>query len=330
MTTSPLRVAVIGARRVRQGTGEYVARELASLGAQVPAIVGTTAASVEEARAGLRARYGLDVRGYTSLAALLEREAVDAVAICSPHEAHLEQLELAVEARLHVFAEKPLVWRRGLERAPRGEVELLVSRLVDRLADAGRYLHLNAQWPYTLAAFHELHPGARGEPLRRFRMWLAPMTTGADAVVDAGSHLISMLQALLGPGDLLDITSTTLAGDDLELSARYAHAAGTTAVELQLRRCAAPPRPAGYALNDRAAERRIELPSYRFTFEAAGRTVPLGDPLRASVEDFVRSIATARRPDRATLMAGMTQLQALVAAVACAAPSGLRTESVRS
>lgn len=317
MTREPqLRVAVIGARRVRQGTGEYVARDLAALGALVPAIVGTTPATVEQARAELRARHGLDVRGYTSLAALLERETVDAVAICSPHEAHLEQLELAVEAGLHVLAEKPLYWRRGLERAPRGEVEELVGRLVDRCAAAGRYVHLNAQWPYTLSAFYELHPQARAEPLRAFRMWLAPMTTGADAVVDAGSHLISMLQALLGPGDLLDITVAANADrDELELAATYVHAAGTTAAELRLRRCEKPPRPAGYRLNERAVERRIELPSYRFNFEADTRTVPLGDPLRASVEDFLRSVATGRRPDRASLVAGMTQLQALVEAV---------------
>jgi predicted dehydrogenase len=312
-----LRVAVIGARRVRQGTGEYVARELAALGAQVPAIVGTSEASVEEARAGLRARHGLEVRGYTSLAALLEREAVDAVAICSPHEAHLEQLELAVEARLHVFAEKPLLWRRGLERAPRAEVEALVGGLVDRCLASDCYLHLNAQWPYTLPAFDALHPGARRAPARSFRMWLAPMTRGPDAVVDAGSHLISMLQALVGPGDLVDarLTARDAAQDELSLAASYAHRAGTTAVELELRRCPAPPRPAGYSIDDRVAERRIELPSYRFTFEADGRTVPLGDPLSASVEDFVRSVATARRPDRASLVAGMTQLQELVAAV---------------
>lgn len=313
-TDAPRSVAVIGARRVRQGTGEFVARELAQRGWRVPAIVGTTPESVEAARAGLRERHGIDARGYTSLAALLEREAVDAVAICSPHEAHLAQLELALEARLHVFAEKPLYWRKGLASADPAEVEETVGRLVDRALEAGRYLHLNAQWPYTLESFYALHPEARGVRPRSFGMWLAPMTTGADAVVDAGSHLISMLQALLGPGQLAEVTVVHEAPDRVRVTLDYAHAAGTTAAELLLTRCHEPPRPAGYRLDGRPIERRIDMPSYRFSFEADGRTVPVRDPLAASVEDFVTSVATGRRPDRAALVQGMTQLQALVRA----------------
>lgn len=313
-TDAPLSVAVIGARRVRQGTGEYVARELVQRGWRVPAIVGTTPASVEAARAGLRERHGIDARGYTSLAALLEREAVDAVAVCSPHEAHLEQLELALEARLHVFAEKPLYWRAGLAAADEGEVERTVERLVDRAEQAGRYVHLNAQWPYTLESFYELHPEARAARPAAFGMWLAPMTVGADAVVDAGSHLISMLQALFGPGQLEGASVTREDVDRMRVACTYVHAAGACASELRLARCHAPPRPAGYRLDGRSVERRIELPSYRFSFEADGRTVPVRDPLAASVEDFMTSVATGRRPDRAALVQGMTQLQALVRA----------------
>lgn len=326
ISTAPLRVAVVGARRVRQGTGEYVARELAARGCAVPAIVGTSAASVEAARAGLRERHGLDARGYTSLTALLEREAVDAVAICSPHEAHLEQLELAAAAGLHVFAEKPLFWRPGLERAPAAEVAATVERLVDRLAAAGRHLHLNAQWPYTLERFYALHPAARGARPASFALWLSPMTVGADAVVDAGSHLISMLQALLGPGALEDVEVTGEDEERLQVTCVYAHAGGSTTAALRLGRCLAPPRPAGYALDGRAVERRIELPAYRFTFEAHDdptRTVPVPDPLVASVEDFLSSVSAGRRPDRAALVQGMTQLQALVAAASTTAPRGV-------
>lgn len=311
---APLSVAVIGARRVRQGTGEYVARELVQRGWRVPAIVGTTPASVEAARVALRERHGIEARGYTSLAALLEREAVDAVAVCSPHEAHLAQLELALEARLHVFAEKPLYWRAGLGAADPAEVEETVERLVDRALEAGRYVHLNAQWPYTLESFYELHPEARGVHPAAFAMWLAPMTVGAAAVVDAGSHLISMLQALVGPGQLEDVTVRHEGSDRLRVACSYVHAAGSTAAELRLARCDAPPRPAGYRLDGRAVERRIEMPSYRFSFEADGRTVPVRDPLAASVEDFMTSVAAGRRPDRAALVQGMTQLHALVRA----------------
>ena len=62
-----MKAAVVGARRVRQGTGEYVARELARRGVDVVAIVGTRPDSVAEAATNLRERHGIEARGYTSL-----------------------------------------------------------------------------------------------------------------------------------------------------------------------------------------------------------------------------------------------------------------------
>ena len=50
-----LSVLVIGARRRRQGIGEFVARSFAGAGAEVRGIVGTTPQSVEETRAHLLA-----------------------------------------------------------------------------------------------------------------------------------------------------------------------------------------------------------------------------------------------------------------------------------
>jgi predicted dehydrogenase len=332
--TRPLRVAVLGARRVRQGTGEFVARELAARGCVIAGIVGTTPASVEATRADLAARHGIECPGFTSLEALLAATPVDAVAICTPHAAHRAALERAVEARLHVFCEKPLWWSAGLERVEVGvlgrAMEDAVGTLVDRCAEAGRALHLNAQWPYTLDAFCELHPEARGARPSRVAMWLSPMTRGVDGVVDAGSHLISLLQAVLGPGELVDPRATLVdpAGDRLTVAATYVHATGASRAELALGRCAAPPRPAGYRLDDRGVERRIALPDYTISFEATGdgeggRTVPVRDPLAASVEDFLRAVgpgpAAARRPDRTALVRHMTQLHALAAAAAGAA-----------
>jgi predicted dehydrogenase len=49
--------------------------------------------------------------------ALLDREALDAVLVCTPHSAHTEPILAALEAGLHVFVEKPLCIR--LEDADR-------------------------------------------------------------------------------------------------------------------------------------------------------------------------------------------------------------------
>ena len=56
------------------------------------------------------------------------------------------------------------------------------------------------------------------------------------------------------------------------------------------------------------------MPSYRLSFRADGREAPLKDPLALSVEDFVRNVRTSTPPDRASIVAGMVQLQELVAA----------------
>lgn len=316
MTAYTLKVAVIGARRRREGTGEYIAREFARLGCEVRAIVGASDATIEETRHNLRERYGIRCVGYRSLAALLDEESVDAVAICSPPEVHLPQLESAVEAGCHVFCEKPLWWPPCPAQAGDAQAgtRAIAERLVDDAKARGRYLAVNTQWPYTLDSYRQLHPKAYGggRPVERFRMELAPTSRGARMVVDSGSHLLSMLYALAGPGELDDIQANFESLEKLSLIFGYRHARGEIAAELRLERWPAPPRPAGYSINGRGVERRVELPAYLLSLVANDNRIPIRDPLAASVEDFVRRASAGEKPDRNAIVAGMTQLQALV------------------
>lgn len=320
------RVAVIGARRKRQGTGEYIAREFARCGCEVRAIVGTSASTVEIARTALRERYGIDCAGFTSLAALLRSEPVDIVAVCSPADAHLAQLELAAKAGCHVFSEKPLWWsdQLGLCENADAEVRKPTQRLLEQFLRHGRYLALNTQWPFTLDAFRQLHPqaGAGEGAIEHFSMWLSPTSQGADMLVDSAPHLISMLQALAGPGtleqvqmryhEILDLGKRSA----LELSCIYAHQRGATRVLFKLARCPQLPRPAGYSVNGFGVERHVELPGYLLSFVSNGNTIPVRDPLAAAVEDFVQAVDSGRAPDATSVVEGMVQLQQLVA-IAC-------------
>ncbi len=311
------RVAVVGARRRRQGTGEWVARELARQGCEVVAVVGTTPATVEEACAHLRARHGIGARGYTTLEALLEAEDVDAVAICSPPAAHLDQLEAAAGAECHVLCEKPLFWSDDPEAPGRA------AQAIDRLTAAGRTLTVNAQWPFTLPAFREIHPDAYGEgrPVERFTMRLSPLDPELPGMVrDSASHPLSMLQALVGPSAIEDVRLVQPRHEPDEQVLRWTHrprsGAPAVAAELRLRPCPEPPRPAGYAINGREVSRRVKLPEYAISFAAEGARVPVRDPLATAVEDFVRRARAGAPPDRDAALEGMTHLQALVAATA--------------
>ena len=276
------------------------------------------------ARRDLKQHYGIESDGYLSLSALLAAQAIDVVAICSPAEVHLPDLEAAVEAGCHVFCEKPMWWASEItaDSDARAEIRRRANTLVDRCIQKDRYLALNTQWPYTLPAFRQLHPDAYGNdrPVRSFSMWLGPTSQGVSMVVDAAPHLLSVLQALLGPGSLrnLEIEFQDLPG----LGARgqglitldYEHDQGRTDVTFRLRRCPEAPRPAGYSINGAAVERHIEPPNYMISFENEGRRVPVRDPLAVCIEHFVDAMQTRRQPDRTSLVDGMTQLHELVAA----------------
>lgn len=326
MTPARHRVGVIGARRKRQGTGEYVAREFARCGCDVRAVVGTSEPTIELARTALRQRYGIDCAGFASLAAMLQTEPVDIVAVCSPADAHLAQLELAAQAGCHVFSEKPLWWSQHLTRCENaaGEVRERTERLLEQFLKQGRYLALNTQWPFTLDAFRQLHPqaGIGNGLIEHFSMWLSPTSRGVDMLVDSAPHLLSMLQALVGSGVLeqvriryYDIPELdTRAG--LELSCVYVHTRGATRVQFKLAHCPQPPRPAGYSVNGFGVQRHVDLPGYLLSFVSNGNTVPVRDPLAAAVEDFVQAVDSGRTPDKTGVVDGMVQLQQLVA-VAC-------------
>lgn len=317
------RVAVVGARRRRQGTGPFVARELLRNGCELVAVVGTTPASAAAAAAELAAAHGVSPRPYASLEAALAAEELDAVAICSPAEAHEAALGLAAAAGCHVLCEKPLVWSDALLQKPAAEADAeLAARIraiVRPLAEARRTLVLGAQWPHTLPAFRRLHPDAYGpeRPVERFTMWLGPARDGARMVVDSGSHPISMVQALCGPGSLEELCVERLRGEVDGWDLRWTHAgARPVAVRLELRRCPAAPRPAGYAINGLAVQRHIELPRYALSFAAGDVRTPVYDPLAASVEGFVRQAAEGTPPDVDALIEGMVHLRAVAAAAA--------------
>lgn len=328
-----LRVGVVGARTVAQGIGAYVARAFASAGCEVVALVGTSPATVAQARADLSRRYGLQCAGYLDVGAMLGEQALDVLAICSPPGVHREALAAALEARVHVLCEKPLWWEADSARRAglAAEVEALARGFLER----GRLLALNTQWPATLPTFRRLHPQAEKGGVRSFSMHLSPRGDAPGSqpgrvgrehlVIDAAPHALSLLRALVGPGRVEGASASApapapaigggpaLAALDLRFTWRTAELA--TRVELTLRQCPEQPRPAGYAINGAWADREVELPSYAMSLvsrESPARRVPLPDPLDAHVADFVAGVAAGRRTDVEALVESLAALRDLV------------------
>jgi hypothetical protein len=139
-----LTVGVVGARKVVQGIGAYVARAFRTAGCEVTGVVGTSPASVEAARADLRASYGIEAAGFTDLRALLEARRPDVLAICSPTAVHRPLSSRRRWPRVHACATSRR-WEEDVGSRRRAEARSASWRRLAR----GRRLELNAQWPVT-------------------------------------------------------------------------------------------------------------------------------------------------------------------------------------
>jgi len=287
-----LRVAVVGARRVRNGTGSWVARGFARAWCEVVAVVGTSGETAARARDELAARDGLRPRAYDDTETMLAREAPDVVAVCSPTPAHADTLERLVEHGAHCLCEKPLVWSADPGRLPSPDLVARARAIAEGFASRGRLLALNTQWPWTLTAFEALHPGVEPARATRFEMWLCPAQPGAGMVPDSLPHVLSMLAALRGPGTLAEprVRWRSAARDALDLRFVYRPDGPDVEVRVRLSVCARQPRPAGYAIDGHRAEREVEMPSYRMTLVDGERRQPLPDPLDARLVDFVDDV----------------------------------------
>ncbi|MEM7166328.1 MAG: Gfo/Idh/MocA family oxidoreductase [Planctomycetota bacterium] len=310
------RAIVVGARCANQGIGEYVARGFHEHGVEVAAIVGTRATTILETRETLRERYGIECDGFAMLDEALQRVRPDYVAICSPFQFHREQLRLVAEASAHCLCEKPMWWEDDM-RAFTKQTEAVV----DQFVEAGRYLGLVTQWPQTLATFDRLHPGVRSKPLTSFEMWMGPTKTGPRIVLDAAPHCLSLLEALAGVGHVVSPQADFATAGVLELRFGYVVDGRTISVRCHYTETPAPPRPAAYAINGHRVDRTIRQPGYQQFFQAQNREEALPDPLPQLIGSFLAQASSGTQPDKASLLAAMTNLHELRAcAIAAIAP----------
>jgi hypothetical protein len=309
------RVALIGARRVRQGLGPFVARDLVAAGVEVAALFGTSAQSAASAASELERRFAIRARPYLDLAELVEAEAPDALAILSPPETHEPYLRAALDEGLHALCEKPLVFGPS-DFAVRG------TALVDGFRARGLLLEENCQWPHVLEAFRALHPGSAQAPPRAFAMLLAPAGRGHAALRDALSHPLSLLQVLCpDPSPRVDSIGFESTGrpEGIRLGFRYCAGGRRVPCRVDLIAEAALPRPAWLELDGLRAERRIRPSDYSMELADGERSVPLPDPLTRHLAAFAANLrstlAGAAPPDPAPIAQRLGLLASLLDAL---------------
>lgn len=299
-----VRIAVVGARRRKQGLGEFLARILKERGADVCAAVGSTQERAAETAAYLKGKYGIDASHHADLPALFaspEGKRIDAVAICSPHRFHLEHMRQCAAAGVHVLCEKPLVWddRESPAAAARLDLEGETKVVIESFRKARRRLAVNAQWPYILDTFRDLFPGQDLSRVESFEMGMCPPAPGIAMIPEAAPHALSLLMALLGPGALENLKALyeDPGKSRLILTFAYRHARGSAVCALRYACTDEYPRPTHIAIDGKRMDRVVRLPAYAIGFTDGARTVWTEDPMARLASDFLAAVAAGPAPN---------------------------------
>lgn len=296
------RFGLIGARRVHQGLGPFIARDIAAAGGEVACVLGRTQASADEA-ADAAARLIPD--GTRPMATALEDDffahKLDAVCVLTPAGTHGDFVEAALARGCHVLAEKPFLWFPETDWAQKAE------SLEDRFAEAGLLLETNAQWPWTLAPLERaLGRGACGT--KRLAMGQQPASQGIQMIGDSAPHPLSLAQAIAP--DITEFTSLEIdqkSADEIHVHGTLRGERSQLEIEMQLDgRPLGPdagPRQAWIEIDGIRVDRCIRPRDYALFFRRGGALFDLPDPLTLRLADFVGKVRSRRKkspsaPDR--------------------------------
>jgi predicted dehydrogenase len=301
-------VLILGARRRKQGLGEFLAQYFHEHGAEVCGIVGTSSSSVEDTARYLKQQYGISTQGYTDLKFALEQANPTVVVIASPTGVHRQHLETVATFGISCLCEKPLFWEEG-KTCELDEVE----SLVERFCGEGQLLQLVTQWPETLNEYYSLYPEVKHQPVERFQMLLGPASSGINMVIDSLPHVLSMVHCLTGIGEVQNPRAATKNPEHLTVSFDYRYATGCLEVAVDLIQTPESPRPAGYAINGHAVRRSIQLPEYQMMFTGeSGKEVAVADPLKKRVRNYLADLESGQPTDKKQMIASMIDLKKIV------------------
>lgn len=186
-----LGAAIIGCGWV---AGEYVKAFVNDRRSEVRALVSRSRTSAER----YRKQYGLRCAVETNAAVVLERDDIDIVVVCTPHNAHTEYVVAAARAGKHIIIEKPVALtvedvKRQQEAVKRNGVKTLV----------GFVLHWN---PLLMTINKLIDEGVFGDIfmvevdylhriwMRPDEKWLGSREQSGTAVLTGGCHAIDALR----------------------------------------------------------------------------------------------------------------------------------------
>ncbi|HIA38760.1 MAG TPA: hypothetical protein EYN86_04560 [Planctomycetes bacterium] len=280
-----LRVAIVGARRTNMGTGGLLALQAHAAGAEVVAIVG---GSYDSARAASEELLGSGLRPevYAEEEDMLAEINPEAVIIASPTTTHIDWIQQCLDSHAHVFCEKPLCVS-GAKHCD----DLILDFSANELL-----ISENCQWPFTLEAWHQLHPQHDMLQARKFSMLLSPKLRGKKRWQEVLSHPLSLIQRISpGPAYLKKVEYTERAQDSPDSALRFEYCTHSRMLqcEIILEDIGVSPPPAEYSIDDKLCHRIIGA-NYQMQFAAhadeAQDAVSIGDPMEQSLHQFLKRV----------------------------------------
>jgi predicted dehydrogenase len=195
-----MRAAVIGA----SGIGKHHAKWLQNEGCEVVAFVGSSEESAGHTQKLLQDMMGFAGRGYWDVMKMLEAEHPDLVSVCTPMPLHHDHVLAALRQGAHVMCEKPLAY----DPAKKTDDLLAEGReMVEAAGQAQKVLAVNTQYAAAVEPYYEVTGRDRAQAPTHFSMRMESRGHGEDREyepiwIDLASHPISVMLALLGPGEV--------------------------------------------------------------------------------------------------------------------------------
>ncbi|BBM81855.1 Gfo/Idh/MocA family oxidoreductase [Candidatus Uabimicrobium amorphum] len=298
-----LKAVVCGARRARQGIGEYVCKYLHLAGVDICGVVSSSPQTKSITVEHLQNKYGIMCRGYIDLEQAIISEDPDIVVICTPFRTHGAMLKTVAKYNKHCLCDKPLLWDD-------------VQDVEDILAGfSGKFVDTITQWPFTLENFFTLYPQVKEKPVETFSMLMCPISIGREMVLDAMPHVFSMLYSLVGKGDIKKTECLFSEKEKcLQLEFVYGHQYETK-VKCTLIQLEEQPKPAKYTINNYEVSRHVEASNYQIYFWGNGRKIKVVDPLQSLIQNFIHNIRNSNLSDTTKLINNMQQLHCLYSIV---------------
>jgi predicted dehydrogenase len=178
------------------------------------------------------------VQTFTRYQEMIDQARPDAVIVATPSSTHFACAQYALERDIHLFVEKPLTLspaeslalsELAIQRRRINQVGFH-NRFIGTFQEAQRLLRAGA-----LGKVSNVHGSAFGQVVvkERNRTWRASKSEGGGCLHDYASHVIDLLNFLVGPpAEVQGASLRTIFSHDVEdaVSALFAYAGGATGI----------------------------------------------------------------------------------------------------